>query len=46
MINGKPVTWTCPLKIECIDCGENIWCFSDEQLEEMQKKRQTLEVEQ
>ena len=28
---------TCRLAVKCVDCGENIWCYSDEQLDAMRK---------
>ena len=39
MRNGKPVTWTCPLKIECVDCGEVYWCYSDQEIEILEKEK-------
>lgn len=35
MRNGQPVQRLCKIDIDCLDCGENIWCFSDEQLAEL-----------
>ncbi len=43
MRNGKPVTWTCPLKVECVDCGEIYFCYSDEQIEGLRKEKELLE---
>jgi hypothetical protein len=31
-------TRTCTLKIKCVDCGENIWCYSDETLEQLRQE--------
>jgi len=33
---ANPKIRVCPLKHDCLDCGENIWCYSDEQLEQME----------
>lgn len=28
---------TCKLPIKCVDCGEKIWCYTDEELQELEK---------
>lgn len=33
------VVCTCPLKIECADCGEIVWCYSDEEIEKIQAEK-------
>ena len=39
MRNGKPVTWTCSIQKECVDCGEKYWCWSDEEIEKMEVEK-------
>lgn len=40
MRNGKPVTRTCLLKIECVDCGERYFCYSDKEIEILEKEKE------
>jgi hypothetical protein len=39
MRNGKPVQWICNLDINCLDCGEVVWCFSDAEIDDMIAER-------
>jgi hypothetical protein len=33
----------CLVASDCLDCGENVWCYSDDELDEMRSQKRDRE---